>query len=82
MEYDSIMKCDIDVRRELYGNIVLSGGTKVFSGMRETGQGDWSTDTCADESEGDCARGAEVRSVDRRIYSGITCDISADGDHE
>ena len=26
MVYNTIMKCDIDVRRELYGNIVLSGG--------------------------------------------------------
>ncbi len=26
MVYSTIMKCDIDVRKELYGNIVLSGG--------------------------------------------------------
>ncbi|KAJ7888801.1 actin 1 [Mycena leptocephala] len=26
--YNSIQKCDLDVRRELYGNIVLSGGTE------------------------------------------------------
>ena len=26
MVYNSIMKCDIDVRKELYQNIVLSGG--------------------------------------------------------
>ena len=25
--FKSIMKCDVDVRRELYGNVVLSGGT-------------------------------------------------------
>lgn len=24
--YNSIMKCDIDIRKDLYGNIVLSGG--------------------------------------------------------
>ena len=23
--YDSIMKCDVDIRKELYANIVLSG---------------------------------------------------------
>lgn len=28
--YDTIMRCDIDVRRELYGNIVLSGGLLKF----------------------------------------------------
>ncbi|GJN04834.1 hypothetical protein PR202_ga22409 [Eleusine coracana subsp. coracana] len=31
--YNSIMKCDIDVRKDLYGNIVLSGGSTMFPGM-------------------------------------------------
>merc|ERR1711997_1377585 len=30
--YDSIMKCDVDIRKDLYGNIVLSGGTTMFDG--------------------------------------------------
>merc|ERR1711902_487536 len=25
--YESVMKCDVDIRKELYGNIVLSGGS-------------------------------------------------------
>jgi actin-related protein len=29
------MKRDIDVRKELYSNNVLSGGTTVFSGIDE-----------------------------------------------
>jgi len=33
--YDSIMKCDVDIRKELYGNIVLSGGTTMFPGIAE-----------------------------------------------
>lgn len=33
--YDSIMKCDIDIRRDLYGNVVLSGGTTMFPGIRD-----------------------------------------------
>ncbi|EME28953.1 Actin [Galdieria sulphuraria] len=33
--YESIMDCDVDMRRELYGNIVLSGGTTMFPGMSE-----------------------------------------------
>eukprot|EP00983_Pelagomonas_calceolata_P079308 1154607-Pelagomonas_calceolata.AAC.2 len=32
--HDTINKCDIDVRRELYNNIVLSGGTSMFEGMQ------------------------------------------------
>merc|ERR1711967_63096 len=31
--YSSIMKCDVDIRKDLYGNIVLSGGTTMFSGI-------------------------------------------------
>lgn len=33
--YNSIMKCDIDIRKELYGNIVLSGGTTMYEGLNE-----------------------------------------------
>jgi len=30
LTYDSIQKCDVDIRRDLYTNIVLSGGTTMF----------------------------------------------------
>ncbi|KAI8840441.1 actin-2 [Chytriomyces cf. hyalinus JEL632] len=33
--YNSIQKCDVDIRRELYGNIVLSGGTTMYPGMAD-----------------------------------------------
>ncbi|KAJ5072545.1 actin [Anaeramoeba ignava] len=32
---NSIMKCDIEIRKDLYSNIVLSGGTTMFSGIKE-----------------------------------------------
>jgi len=28
--YNSIMKCDIDIRKDLYANNVLSGGTTMY----------------------------------------------------
>jgi len=31
--YDSIRKCDVDIRKDLYGNIVLSGGTTMIEGI-------------------------------------------------
>ncbi|KAL8521033.1 hypothetical protein ACS0TY_011539 [Phlomoides rotata] len=31
--YESIMKTDVDIRKDLYGNIVLSGGSTMFSGI-------------------------------------------------
>merc|ERR1711990_607743 len=33
--YQSIMKCDVDIRKDLYGNVVLSGGTTMFAGIGE-----------------------------------------------
>jgi actin, other eukaryote len=33
--YQSIMKCDVDIRKDLYGNIVLSGGTTMFPGIAD-----------------------------------------------
>jgi len=30
LTFQSIMKCDVDIRKDLYGNIVMSGGTTMF----------------------------------------------------
>ncbi|EAL62687.1 hypothetical protein DDB_G0289511 [Dictyostelium discoideum AX4] len=31
--YNSIMKCDVDIHNDLYGNVVLSGGSTMFPGI-------------------------------------------------
>merc|ERR1719244_1380901 len=33
--YNSIMKCDVDIRKDLYANIVLSGGTTMYPGIAD-----------------------------------------------
>ena len=33
--YNSIMKCDVDIRRDLYHNMVLSGGSTMFPGTAD-----------------------------------------------
>ena len=33
--YNGIMKCDVDIRKDLYANIVLSGGTTMFPGVAD-----------------------------------------------
>jgi len=33
LTFDSIQKCDIDIRKDLYQNVVLSGGTTMFTGI-------------------------------------------------
>jgi actin beta/gamma 1 len=33
--YNSIMKCDVDIRKDLYANTVLSGGTTMYPGIAD-----------------------------------------------
>jgi len=33
--HDSIIKCDNDIRRDLFKNIVLAGGCTMFEGMKD-----------------------------------------------
>jgi len=33
MIYNSVMKCDADVRHDFYRNVILSGGTSLFNGI-------------------------------------------------
>ena len=33
--FNSIKICDVDIRKDLYGNIVLSGGTTMYNGLPE-----------------------------------------------
>ncbi|TDH69765.1 hypothetical protein CCR75_002358 [Bremia lactucae] len=33
--FQTIMKCDVDIRRDLYNNVVLSGGSTMFPGIAD-----------------------------------------------
>jgi len=33
--FQTIMKCDVDIRKDLYANVVLSGGTTMYPGIAE-----------------------------------------------
>ncbi|CAL4111451.1 unnamed protein product, partial [Meganyctiphanes norvegica] len=33
--YNSIMKCDVDIRKDLYANCVMSGGTTMYPGIAD-----------------------------------------------
>ena len=35
LTFNSIQECDVDVRRDLYANIILSGGTTMYEGIGE-----------------------------------------------
>ena len=33
--YDSVQKCDVEIRKDLFQNIILAGGSTLFDGMGE-----------------------------------------------
>ena len=33
MAFSSITECDIDIRRDLYNNVILSGGSTLYPGL-------------------------------------------------
>lgn len=35
LSFNSIMACDMDVRRDLFGNVILSGGSTMYEGLPE-----------------------------------------------
>jgi hypothetical protein len=35
MVFNAIMKCDVDIRKDLYANVVLAGGATMFPGLAE-----------------------------------------------
>ena len=35
LTYQSIMKCDVDIRKDLYSNIVMFGGSTMFDGIED-----------------------------------------------
>merc|ERR1739838_1039051 len=35
LTHNSIMKCDVDIRKDLWANLVCSGGTTMFDGLAD-----------------------------------------------
>jgi len=94
--YNTVMKCDMDIRRDLYSNIILSGGTTMFPGTVRVkcAVGDGGSRHGGAIKEGDirigpveCARAGsgsrreEVFSLDGRIRSGVAVYIQGHVDH-
>merc|ERR1719269_319782 len=64
--YNSIMKCDVDIRKDLYANIVLSGGTTMYAGL--------------DEGQDHRPARAQVLGLDRRLHPLLALHLPADVD--
>ena len=44
----SVMKCDVDIRKDLYANVMLPGGSTMFLGVDERMTKDYSFTTTAE----------------------------------
>ncbi|VDM36422.1 unnamed protein product [Toxocara canis] len=78
--YNSIMKCDIDIRKDLYANNVLSGGSTMYPGIAD--QGDHSSGAEHDEDQDHRTPREEILCVDRWLYPRFPLDLPADVDLE
>merc|ERR1712045_804206 len=63
LTFASIMKCDVDIRKDLYGNIVMSGGTTMYNGIPERVQKE--VKQLAPGERGSTRSGSEGRSFPR-----------------
>merc|ERR1712013_71484 len=68
LTFTSIMKCDVDIRKDLYGNVVMSGGTTMYRGAR------------LDDDQNHCAARAQILGVDRWFHSVVAQHIRGDVD--
>ena len=70
--YNSIMKCDVDIRKDPFGNTVLSGGSTMFPGIADRMSKGSALAPKQYEGQGGGSTREEVQCLDWRIYLGIT----------
>merc|ERR1711997_69650 len=74
MGYNSIMKCDVDIRKDLYANTVMSGGTTMYPGIADRMQKEI-TALAPSTSK-------KILRMDRRIHLGFPLHLPTDVDHQ
>merc|ERR1712226_777759 len=80
--FTSIMKCDVDIRKDLYANIVMSGGTTMFKGLDTRLQEEIKTLAPPTMTIKIVAPPERKYSVDWRIYLGFTLHLRRDVGHQ
>merc|ERR1712198_704241 len=79
--YNSIMKCDVDIRKDLYANTVMSGGTTMYPGIADRMQKEITTPCSLHHQDQDHrSPREEVLCLDRRLHPGIPLHLPADVD--
>jgi actin beta/gamma 1 len=79
--YNSIMRCDVDLKKDLYGNVVLSGGNTMFPGIADRMQKELTALAPLDhEDQGHGPAEQETQRLDRRLHTGVASHIREDVD--
>merc|ERR1712205_262154 len=80
--FQTIMKCDVDIRKDLYANVVVGRHDDVPGDRRADDEGAHGAGAVDDEDQGHRAVGAQVLCVDRRVDFVVAVDLPADVDLE
>merc|ERR550517_1238339 len=79
--YNSIMKCDVDIRKDLYANTVMSGGTTMYPGIADRMQKEITALAPLHHQDQDhCSSREEVLRLDRWLHPGLPLHLPADVD--
>merc|ERR1712173_470178 len=78
--YNSIMKCDVYIRKDLYANTVMSGGTTMYPGIADRMQKEITALAPSTIKIKIIAPPEEVLRLDRRIHPGLSLHLPADVD--
>merc|ERR1712072_172875 len=76
------MKCDVDIRKDLYANTVLSGGTTMFPGIASYAEGNLLPRPTHHEDQDHRTTREEILRLDRRIYLGFALHLPTDVDQQ
>merc|ERR1712122_471017 len=80
--YNSIMKCDVDIRKDLYANTVMSGGTTMYPGIADHAEGDHRSGSLHHQDQDHRSPREEVLRLDRKLHPGFPLNLPADVDLE
>merc|ERR1712107_777668 len=78
--YNSIMKCDVDIRKDLYANTVMSGGTTIPRYRRQNAEGDHRPGSLHHQDQDHRSPREEVLRMDRWLHPGLPVHLPADVD--
>merc|ERR1712157_570423 len=80
--YNSIMKCDVDIRKDLYANTVMSGGTTMYPGIADRMQKEITALAPSTIKIKIRSPREEVLRLDRWLHPFLPLHLPADVDHQ